>query len=287
MSGSVEVAPGLTIGGGAPLAVIAGPCVIESAPHALTMARAIRASARAAGMPAIYKSSFDKANRSSIRSFRGPGLEMGLKILAEVKAETGLPILTDVHEPAQCAPAAEVADILQIPAFLCRQTDLLLAAAETGRVVNVKKGQFLAPSDVKNIVEKLREAGCGRVLLTERGVSFGYHMLIVDFAGLPVLRTYAPVVFDATHAAQLPGAEGTVTGGRREAIPVLARAAAAAGVDALFFEVHDRPEEALSDASTQFPLDRFEALLVQLRAIDAAASGRTVGSLPFGEPRAR
>ena len=267
----VEISRGLLIGGGAPLLAIAGPCVIESEPHALKMAAALREISRETGMPIVYKSSFDKANRTSIRSFRGPGIELGIEILRKVKAETGLPILTDVHEPSQCAAAAEVADILQVPAFLCRQTDLLRAAAATGRAVNVKKGQFLTPWDMQNIVEKLREAGCERILLTERGSSFGYNTLVVDFAGLPVMRALAPVVFDATHSAQLPGAAGKVSGGRREAIPGLARAAAAAGVDAFFFEVHDRPDEALSDAATQFPLDRFADLLRQLKAIDAAA----------------
>lgn len=270
MPSGVEIARGLVIGGGAPLAFVAGPCVIESEPHALKMAAALRKIADRTGIPIIYKSSYDKANRTSIRSFRGPGLELGVEILKKVKRETGLPILTDVHETADCALASEAADILQIPAFLCRQTDLLRAAAATGRTVNVKKGQFLAPWDMKNIVEKLREAGSEKILLTERGASFGYNTLVVDFAGLPVMRALAPIVFDATHSAQLPGAAGATTGGRREAIPVLARAAAGAGVDAFFFEVHDRPDEALSDASTQFPLDRFEALMRQLEAIDAA-----------------
>ena len=272
MNRAVAVRPGLSIGGGAPLAVIAGPCVIESERHALKMSAALKRISEETGVPLIYKSSFDKANRSSIRSFRGPGIEVGLEILSKVKAETGLPVLTDVHAPEQCAAVGAVADILQIPAFLCRQTDLLMAAAETGRVVNVKKGQFLAPWDAKNIVEKLQEGGCERVLLTERGSSFGYQRLVVDFAGLPILRGYAPVVFDATHAAQLPGAAGSTTGGQREAIPALARAAAAAGVDAFFFKVHDRPEEALSDAATQFPLDRFAGLLAQLKRIDSAAN---------------
>lgn len=274
MSGRFEIVPGLPVGGGAPMVLIAGPCVIESEEHALTMSAALRNIAQRAGVPLVYKSSFDKANRSSIRSPRGPGMEEGLRILAKVKRETGLAVLTDVHDPAQCAAAGEVVDILQIPAFLCRQTDLLAAAASTGRVVNVKKGQFLAPWDTKNIVEKLRESGCGKILLTERGSSFGYNTLVVDFAGLPVMRAFAPVVFDATHSAQLPGAAGATTGGRRDAIPVLARAAAGAGVDAFFFEVHDRPDEALSDASTQFPLDRFPALLAQIQAIDAAARAR-------------
>lgn len=269
----VLVKAGFSIGGGAPLALIAGPCVIESEPHALTMAAALRAVSEATGASLVYKSSYDKANRTSIRSFRGPGIDTGLAILRRVKSETGLPILTDVHTAEECARVAEVADILQIPAFLCRQTDLLLAAAATGRVVNVKKGQFLAPWDTRNIVEKLKDAGCARVLLTERGASFGYNTLVVDFAGLPVMRAFAPLVFDATHAAQLPGAAGDATGGRREAIPVLARAAAGAGVDAFFFEVHDNPDKALSDASTQFPLDRFAALVRQLQAIDAAGRG--------------
>ena len=271
MSGGFEIVPGLPVGGGAPLVLIAGPCVIESEAHALAMSVFLARVAKDAGVPLVYKSSFDKANRSSVRSFRGPGKDEGLRILARVKRETGLPILTDVHDPAQCAAAGEVADILQIPAFLCRQTDLLLAAAATGRTVNVKKGQFLAPWDTQNIVDKLHEAGCRKVLLTERGASFGYNTLVVDFGGLPVMRAFAPVVFDATHSAQLPGAAGATTGGRREAIPVLARAAAGAGVDAFFFEVHDRPDEALSDATTQFPLDRFPALLAQVLAIDRAA----------------
>ena len=265
------IASGIEIGGGAPLVVIAGPCVIESEPHALAMAAALKRISEETAIPFVYKSSYDKANRSSVRSFRGPGLEVGLEILAKVKQRTGLPILTDVHAPDECRAAATVADILQIPAFLCRQTDLLLAAAATGRVVNVKKGQFLAPWDTKNIVEKLREGGCERALLTERGSSFGYNALVVDFAGLEIMRRYAPVVFDATHSAQLPGAAGDASGGRRESIPLLARAAAGAGVDGFFFEVHDRPDEALSDPATQLPLDGFAALLGRIKAIDAAA----------------
>jgi len=269
----IEVGPQIQIGEGQPLALIAGPCVIESEELVIEAAHTLAAMAERLGVGLVFKSSFDKANRSSIRSFRGVGLDEGLRILARVKRETGLPVLTDVHDPAQCAAVGEVADVLQIPAFLCRQTDLLLAAAATGRTVNVKKGQFLAPWDTENIVEKLREAGCSKVLLTERGASFGYNTLVVDFGGLPVMRAFAPVVFDATHSAQLPGAAGATTGGRRDAIPVLARAAAGAGVDAFFFEVHDRPDEALSDATTQFPLDRFPALLDQILAIDAAARG--------------
>ncbi|TMB31892.1 MAG: 3-deoxy-8-phosphooctulonate synthase, partial [Deltaproteobacteria bacterium] len=219
----------ISVGHGEPLLLIAGPCVIEGEPQTLAAARRVAAFSQRAGVPVVFKCSFDKANRTSNKSFRGPGLTEGLRILARVREETGLPVLTDVHEESQCAKAAEVVDILQIPAFLCRQTDLLLAAAATGRAVNVKKGQFLAPEDMKNAVDKLREGGCREILLTERGASFGYHTLVVDMRGLVVMRRFAPVCFDATHSVQQPGSQGTATGGDRALAPVLARAAAAVG----------------------------------------------------------
>ena len=266
----VEIAPGLALGGGAPLAVIAGPCVIESADHALRMAAALRRLSEEMGVPLIYKSSYDKANRTSGSSYRGPGLDEGLEILARVRRETGLPVLTDIHTADQARPAAGVADILQGPAVLCRQTDLLLAAAATGRAVNVKKGQFLSPWDAGNIVEKLRGAGCQRILLTERGSSFGYNNLVVDFRSLPVMRSFGvPVVYDSTHSVQHPGGAGASSSGTPEFIEDLARAAVAVGVDALFFEVHDDPPRALSDPATQLPLERFPSLLRRLAALDA------------------
>ena len=268
----VLIGADIAIGGGAPLAVIAGPCVVESLEHALRMSSALRRISDEIGVPLIYKSSYDKANRTSGASFRGPGLRKGLEILAHVKGETGLPILTDIHTPEQAGAAAEVADIIQVPAFLCRQTDLLLAAAATGRTVNVKKGQFLAPWDTAGIVGKLRGAGTRKILLTERGTCFGYNNLIVDFRALPVMRSLGvPVVYDATHSMQRPGGGGSFTAGTPEFIADLARAATAVGVDALFFEVHDDPPRALSDASTQFPLSEFPALLRGLIAIDALA----------------
>jgi 2-dehydro-3-deoxyphosphooctonate aldolase (KDO 8-P synthase) len=244
------------VGPGHPLLLIAGPCVIEGEAQTIAAARKVADVAQRNGLPAVFKCSFDKANRTSGKSFRGPGLEEGLRVLARVKQETGLPVLTDVHESAQCAPVAEVADVLQIPAFLCRQTDLLVAAAATGRALNVKKGQFLAPEDMKNVVAKLAEAGCRDVLLTERGTTFGYHELVVDFRSLLTLRKLAPVCFDATHSVQRPGGQGDRTGGDRELAPPLARAAAAVGIDALFCEVHEDPDRALSDGpnSLTFPL---------------------------------
>lgn len=250
------------------LTVIAGPCVIESAAHALMMARECAARAVDAGLDFVFKSSFDKANRSSIESFRGLGLSAGLDVLRRVKEETGLPVLTDVHDIAQIEPVAEVVDILQIPAFLCRQTDLITAAARTGRAVNVKKGQFLAPQDARNIVEKTRAAGCEKLLLTERGVSFGYNNLVVDMRSFPIMREFgAPVVFDVTHSLQLPGGLGHATGGLSEYIEPLARAGVACGVDAVFMEVHDRPEVAPSDGPNMLPLERLGALLKMLREI--------------------
>ena len=250
------------------LAFILGPCVVESSDHASFMAREIKAVCEGVGVQFVYKSSFDKANRSSIESFRGEGMEFGLDVLAKVKAEVGVPIITDIHEPWQAAKAAEVADILQIPAFLCRQTDLLIAAAETGKAVNVKKGQFLAPWDAKNIVDKLRNAGCEKILLTERGASFGYNNLVVDLRSFPIMRGFGvPVVFDVTHSLQLPGGLGKATGGQSEYIENFARAGVACGVDAVFMEVHDNPAKAPSDGPNQLPLDRLERLLIKLKQI--------------------
>lgn len=277
-AGAFEVG-NVTFGDGR-LAVIAGPCVIESMEHALMMARACMERARAAGLAYVFKSSFDKANRSSIESFRGPGLEEGLDILQTVKDELGVPVLTDIHDVAQVERVAEVADILQIPAFLSRQTDLITAAARTGRALNVKKGQFLAPSDARNIVEKARRAGCEKLLLTERGASFGYNNLVVDMRSFPIMREFgAPVVFDVTHSLQLPGGLGHATGGLSEYIEPLARAGVACGVDAVFMEVHDHPEVAPSDGPNMLPLERLGPLLLMLRDIHAlvrssSSSGR-------------
>lgn len=256
--------------GGPDLAIIAGPCVIESKDHAFKMAGAISEITERVGIKFVYKSSFDKANRSSIESFRGKGMDFGLEVLSAVKDEFGLPVITDIHQPPQAAEAAEVADILQIPAFLCRQTDLLIAAAETGKAVNVKKGQFLAPWDAKNIVDKLRSAGADKIMLTERGASFGYNNLVVDMRSFPVMRGFGvPVVFDTTHSLQLPGGLGKATDGQSEYIENFARAAVACGVDAVFMEVHDDPANAPSDGPNQLPLERLEPLLRKLKAIHA------------------
>ena len=250
------------------LTIIAGPCVIESPEHALMMARECLQRAQAAGLDYVFKSSFDKANRSSIHSFRGLGMEAGLEVLQRVKEELGVPVLTDVHDVSQVEQVAQVADVLQIPAFLCRQTDLILAAAKSGRAVNVKKGQFLAPQDARNIVDKVREAGGEKLLLTERGASFGYHNLVVDMRSLPIMRSFGvPVVFDVTHSLQLPGGLGHATGGQAEYIEPLARAGVACGVDAVFMEVHDNPEKALSDGPNALPLQRLESLLFMIRDI--------------------
>jgi len=258
------------VGGGLPLAVIAGPCVIESRDSALRHAAALKEKADRAGVPYIFKSSYDKANRSSVRSFRGPGLEKGLEILALVKSQIGVPILTDVHETDQVAAVKEVADVLQIPAFLCRQTDFVLAVAGAGRVVNVKKGQFLAPWDMRNVVAKILSTGNDQLLLTERGASFGYNNLVSDMRSLVVLREFGyPVVFDATHSLQLPGGLGVASGGERKYIPALARAGVAAGVDALFMEVHEDPDHALSDGPNSLRLDDFENLLNIVKRVDA------------------
>jgi 2-dehydro-3-deoxyphosphooctonate aldolase (KDO 8-P synthase) len=274
-TGSMRIGE-LAVGAGQPLLFIAGPCVIEGEEFLLRHARRLAEAGQRLGVPILFKSSFDKANRTSIHSFRGPGLKEGLRILKRARAESGLPILTDVHAAEQCAPAAEVADVLQVPAFLCRQTDLLVAAAATGRPVNVKKGQFLAPEDMANVVGKLREAGCANVLVTERGASFGYHDLVVDFRGLPALRALAPVCFDATHSVQRPGggAGGTTTGGDSAMAPLLARAAAAAGIDALFCEVHESPETAKSDGPNSLPFPLWERTVAEVRAIRAALGER-------------
>ena len=259
--------------GDSSLSFILGPCVVESLDHARFMAREIKAICEAVGVNFVYKSSFDKANRSSIESFRGEGMEFGLDVLALVKEELGVTVLTDIHEPGQAEEVAKVADILQIPAFLCRQTDLLVAAAETGRAVNVKKGQFLAPWDAKNIVEKLRNAGCEKILLTERGASFGYNNLVVDLRSFPIMRGFGvPVVFDVTHSLQLPGGLGKATGGQSEYIENFARAGVACGVDAVFMEVHDNPAKAPSDGPNQLPLDRLENLLYKLKEIHSIVS---------------
>ncbi|HEX5052769.1 MAG TPA: 3-deoxy-8-phosphooctulonate synthase [Planctomycetota bacterium] len=258
-------------GGGLPFALIAGPCVIESRDHCLRHAEALRRIADAAGVPLVFKSSFDKANRTAGSAFRGPGMHDGLEILAAVKRELGLPVLTDVHERDHCAPCAEVVDCLQIPAFLCRQTDLLLAAAATGRTVNVKKGQFLAPDDVGNVLAKVLASGNQNVMITERGACFGYRTLVVDFAGFPTMRAFGqPLVFDATHSVQRPGGAGTSTGGDRTKVPFLARAAVACGIDGLFLEVHEDPEHAPSDGPNMLRLSELPQLLKELVRIQAA-----------------
>lgn len=250
------------------LAFILGPCVVENEQHALFMAQEIRDICQHVGVGFVYKSSFDKANRSSIESFRGGGMQFGLEILAQVKAEIGVPVITDVHETWQVERAAAVADIIQIPAFLCRQTDLLIESAKTGKAVNVKKGQFLAPWDAKNIVEKLQNAGCEKILLTERGASFGYNNLVVDLRSFPIMRSFGvPVVFDVTHSLQLPGGLGKATGGQSEYIENFARAGVASGLDAVFMEVHDNPAKAPSDGPNQLPLARLEKLLFKLKQI--------------------
>jgi 2-dehydro-3-deoxyphosphooctonate aldolase (KDO 8-P synthase) len=250
------------------LAFILGPCVVESAQHALFMAREINDICKKVGVDFVYKSSFDKANRSSIESFRGGGMEFGLEVLAQVKEEIGVPVITDVHEAWQVEKVAAVADIIQIPAFLSRQTDLLIEAAKSGKAVNVKKGQFLAPWDAKNIVEKMQSAGCENLLLTERGASFGYNNLVVDLRSFPIMRSFGvPVVFDVTHSLQLPGGLGKATGGQAEYIETFARAGVACGVDAVFMEVHDNPKNALSDGPNQLSLAKLEKLLIKLKNI--------------------
>jgi len=269
VSHSFEIGP-VRVGEG-PLFLIAGPCVIESEAHARRMAEAIQRITSDLGIPYIFKASYDKANRTSVKSFRGPGLVEGTKILGRLAKDTGLPVLTDVHEPSHCEVAAEAVDVLQIPAFLCRQTDLLVAAGKTGRAVNIKKGQFVAPWDMHHPVEKVRSTGNERVFLTERGASFGYNTLVVDYRSLPVMRAMAPVVFDGTHSVQQPSAANGVSGGQPEFIPLLARAAVAAGIDGVFLEVHDDPEHARSDGANALRLDLLKPLLEKLRAIHAAA----------------
>jgi 2-dehydro-3-deoxyphosphooctonate aldolase (KDO 8-P synthase) len=264
----IQVTEKLKIGDRCPLALIAGPCVIESEDFTLKMAQEIRQVCDRLNIPLIFKSSFDKANRTSIDSFRGQALEEGLRVLQRVKDEIGVPVLTDIHESYQAKIVAEVVDILQIPAFLCRQTDLLVAAAATGRAINVKKGQFLAPWDMKNVVKKLESSGAKNILLTERGSSFGYNTLVVDFRSLPQMRELGyPVVFDATHSVQMPGGQGNKSGGQRQFVPYLARAAAAIGIDALFMEVHENPDAALSDGPNMVPLAQLENLLKQILSI--------------------
>jgi 2-dehydro-3-deoxyphosphooctonate aldolase (KDO 8-P synthase) len=263
---------GVRFGNRLPLALIAGPCALESRAHALEMASALKEIAARLGIGLVYKTSFDKANRTSAKSARGIGLDQALAVFAEIRQSLGLPVLTDVHEAEQCARLAPVVDVLQIPAFLCRQTDLLVAAARTGRVVNVKKGQFLAPWDMANVVAKLTGAGNANVLVTERGVSFGYNTLVSDMRALPILgRIGAPVIFDATHSVQQPGGQGTASGGEREFVPVLARAAVAVGVAGVFIETHQDPDRAPSDGPNMVPLKEMEALLSRLVAFDRLA----------------
>jgi len=258
------------LGAGAPLFLIDGPCVIESEGHALMMAEKLGAVASELGVPYIFKASYDKANRTSVSSYRGPGLKDGLKILAKIKKKTGLPILTDVHQATEVEAAAEVCDILQIPAFLSRQTDLLVAAGKSGRVVNIKKGQFLSPSEMASAAEKVASTGNEKIILTERGNSFGYQNLVVDMRSFPIMRKFGyPVVFDVTHSVQLPGGEGKSSGGQPEFIEPLARAGVAAGVDGIFLEVHDSPAKALSDGSNALPLGQFRALLEKIVSLAA------------------
>jgi 2-dehydro-3-deoxyphosphooctonate aldolase (KDO 8-P synthase) len=262
----------IRFGAGAPLFLIAGPCVIESESHAMSLAVELASITADLGVPYIFKASFDKANRSSISSYRGPGLKKGLKILAQIKKRTGLPILTDVHEISQVKPAAEVCDILQVPAFLSRQTDLLIAVGESGAVVNLKKGQFLSPWEMGNAAEKVASTGNQKIILTERGSSFGYQNLVVDMRSFPILRKFGyPVVFDVTHSVQLPGGEGKSSGGQPEFIEPLARAGTAAGVDGIFLEVHDNPLKALSDGTNALPLNQFRPLVEKITRLAALA----------------
>ena len=264
----------LRLGGGNPLFLIAGPCVIESEAHARMMAERVAKAAADAGVPYIYKASYDKANRSSIKAFRGPGITEGLCILAKIKADLRLPILTDIHDASQAAPAAEVADILQIPAFLARQTDLLLAAAKTGRVINIKKAQFLSPWDMGNVAEKVASSGNHNILLTERGASFGYNNLVVDMRSFAILKKFGyPVVYDVTHSVQLPGGQGHASGGQPEFIEPLARAGVAAGIDGIFLETHDNPAAALSDGPNALPLAKLPQLLARLKELSTVVRG--------------
>jgi 2-dehydro-3-deoxyphosphooctonate aldolase (KDO 8-P synthase) len=268
------VTDSVQIGEGLPFALMAGPCVIENLDLCRTICREVQKITNDLEIPYIFKASFDKANRTSVQSFRGDGLQSGLDVLASIKSEFGVPVVTDVHQADQCAAVAEVVDVIQIPAFLCRQTDLLIAAGETGRVVNIKKGQFMAPEDIAQAVRKVESTGNNRILVTERGVSFGYHNLVVDFRSLPMMAAAggAPVVFDATHAVQQPAAQGHATGGTREYVPHLAKAAVAVGIDALFLEVHPDPKNAMSDAATVLDLADLPGLLSTLKKIEAAVS---------------
>ncbi|MCV2878993.1 3-deoxy-8-phosphooctulonate synthase [Sedimentimonas flavescens] len=264
----------IAIGGQEPIALITGPCQLESLDHARMMAEKIAEACAPTGTKFIFKASYDKANRSSIKTQRGLGMDAGLTILSKIRDEFGCPILTDVHDAAQCAPAGEVCDVLQIPAFLCRQTDLLLAAGETGRAINVKKGQFLAPWDMANVAEKIASTGNGSIMLCDRGTSFGYNTLVTDFRGLPIMaQTGYPVVFDATHSVQQPGGQGMTSGGQREFAPVLARAACAVGVSALFIETHEDPDNAPSDGPNMIQVDQMAGLIKTLRAFDALQKG--------------
>jgi 2-dehydro-3-deoxyphosphooctonate aldolase (KDO 8-P synthase) len=275
MNSTTEIALGkLRLGGGNPLFLIAGPCVIESEAHARMMAERVAKIAADAGVPYIFKASFDKANRSSVKAFRGPGLSEGLRILAKIKNELQLPILTDIHEAAQAGPAAEVADVLQIPAFLARQTDLLVAAGKTGKIINVKKAQFLSPWDMGKVAEKVASSGNQKIILTERGASFGYNNLVVDMRAFPVMAKFGyPVVYDVTHSVQLPGGKGDMSGGQPEFIETLARAGVAAGVDGIFLETHDNPATALSDGANALPLTQLPQLLERLKEISTLVGG--------------
>ena len=266
---------GWDVGGGNPFFLIAGPCVIESEDHCMQMATRLQAITSSLGIPFVFKASYDKANRTSVRSYRGPGLDEGLRILSRVREELGLLVLSDVHQVSQVAPAARVLDILQIPAFLCRQTDLIAAAAGTGKVVNIKKGQFLAPEDIRHVLEKAESTGNSRLMVTERGITFGYNNLVVDFKGLTTMRRFGfPIVFDATHSVQLPGGADGSSSGEREFIPDLARAAVAVGTDGLFLEVHENPDQALSDGPNALQIDLLEGLLRVLKQIDRLVKGR-------------
>ena len=264
------------VGQGHPLLIIAGPCVLEGYERSLAIGKRAKAICEKLGLPYVFKASYDKANRSALDSYRGPGIEEGLQILAQIKKDLNVPVISDVHETWQVEKAAEVLDIIQIPAFLCRQTDLLVAAAHTGRVVNVKKGQFLAPWDMKNVVNKLVGSGTEKIMLTERGASFGYNTLVTDMRSLPIMRDLGyPVIMDVTHSVQVPGGKGTSSGGQSQFAPHMARAAAAVGVDGLFMEVHDNPAEALSDGPNMIPLDKMEKVLSDAKAIDQIARGTT------------
>lgn len=270
----VVVTESVQIGDGLPFALMAGPCVIENVDLCRTICREVQKITSDLGIPYIFKASFDKANRTSVQSFRGDGMQAGLDVLTAIKSEFGVPVVTDVHQADQCAAVAEVVDVIQIPAFLCRQTDLLIAAGETGKVVNIKKGQFMAPEDIAQAVRKVESTGNHRILVTERGVSFGYHNLVVDFRALPIMASAGgvPVVFDATHAVQQPAAQGHATGGTREYVPHLAKAAIAVGIDALFLEVHPDPKNAMSDAATVLNLADLPTLLSTLKKIESAVS---------------